>query len=119
MAKSKREYLNNKNLKMELQKSHDKGELTAEACNMLYLLIEKIQGTLFYKRQTSKEDCAGYAMYIICKVWHKFDMNLNNPFSWFTSVVVNALKQGWNKHEDQPILISLDTFINNDTDQVE
>lgn len=120
MAK-KKPYLNNFDLKAELVKSHERDQLTNKACDMFYLLIEQIQKTLFYKDMSAKEDCASHAIYIICKVWRQFNMELNNPFSWFTSVVVNALKQGWNANEGKPgiIHISLDSFINNDTDSVD
>lgn len=110
-------YVNNADLLKELELSRKQDKLTNNIVNMFYMMIDRIQRKLFYKDECAKEDCKAGAMLTIVEKWRQFDSNEStNAFAYFTSIIFNALAFSWNRNEKRPIHISLNQFINNDSD---
>jgi hypothetical protein len=110
-------YVNNADLLRELELSRAQDKLTSKIIDMFYMMIDRIQRKLFYKDDNAREDCKAGAMLNIVEKWKQFDINEGtNAFSYFTSIIFNALAASWNRNEKRPIHISLNQFINNDND---
>ena len=66
--------------------------------------LEKVNKDLNYlegekmRWKIDKEDCIQTAMMDVAMYWRSFDPErYNNPFAYYTSMIVNGLSKGWNK----------------------
>lgn len=109
-------YINNKSLLRELHRYHDEGIISKELHNMIYILSKRIvTKSLFYKRimeQSVKTNDINdnyleviHEGYIKCiSKLHTFSLDKNNPFAYFTSVIMNAFKDYFSKEKRFDIL---------------
>jgi hypothetical protein len=104
---NKKHYVDNDMLRLELIKSKANGQLTNNATNMLLTMIDKIQSTFLYTNKHDKEDCRSYAIEVLLKNWHKYDIVRQNAFAFFTRTIYNGLFAGWNTITDQKQTISI------------
>ena len=96
--KAGKEYVNNAALLQEFVKSKAQGSLTDEAIQMFMVMVENIQRKLYYKDSDDKQDCFQSALLDVLQYWDRFDPDKsNNPFGFFTSVIVNGNAKGWDK----------------------
>lgn len=95
MAKRKKNYLNNADLLVEIEKSREQDELTPELVKMFEMLVKKYIKHPYYNRYYNLlEDMEANALYALVKGWRKFDPNEGqNPFAYYTQTVKNAFKQ--------------------------
>lgn len=89
--------IKNAELRDEIMKSKDLGELTPKALSMLLLMIDKIQMKFKYDNPEDQEDCKSAAIETILKKWDRYSTKYENCFSFFTQVIKNALYGGWNE----------------------
>ena len=91
-------YVSNPYLLKEILKSKEQDELTSEAISMFQLMIENISSKKYYNDPMDREDCWQSAWEDIIRYWRGFDPEkTNNPFAYFTSLIINGMNKGWNK----------------------
>jgi len=91
-------YVDNDELLRELIISKENNELTKRAIEIFLLMVDRISRTQSYKYEEDREDCMAFAIENICMQWKMFDSNKSDEvFAYFTSLIMNGLKQGWNK----------------------
>lgn len=99
---AKNNYLNNKDLLAEVQKSKDQGEMTNELARMLQTLCIRYSKKSSFANYTYNEDMQSYAMFMLIKTWDKFDPEKSqNPFAFFTQCVKNSFIQYLNSEKRQ------------------
>lgn len=119
MSIKKKNYLENDDLQREILASHSRGQLTNEAVRMFRLMINKISGPLPYKDQELKKDVQAWAMYVCCKKWQKYDTSQNTAFSYFTSTIINGLREGFKRYSRNSgsVHIPIDALLNSQNSQ--
>lgn len=118
--KTGREYVSNPLLLKEIIEAQKVGRLNDAIIEMFSLMVENIQRKKYYKDPQDREDCSAVALMDCVMYWERFDpTKSNNPFAYFTSVIVNGIAKGWNKlhpenkKADGARFISLDNNIHN------
>ena len=97
-TKGGKQYVQNKELLKEIIKSKERDQLTNTAVLYLQLIAENLAKKKHYKCIEDKEDCIQTAMMDVAMYWRSFDPEkYNNPFAYYTSMIVNGLSKGWNK----------------------
>lgn len=92
--KKKKNYINNPDMLRELIKSKEQDKMTDTFARMIMLLIKRYSSQGSYSDYTYKEDMESYAMYIVCRVWNRFDeTKYDNPFAYFTQTIKRAFWQ--------------------------
>lgn len=95
-------YINNKQLLLVLSESNEKGRMSDELAKMLQLLCKKYATIGKFVGYTYNEDMQAYAMSMLVKTWHRFDVNIgDNPFAFFTQCIKNSFKQYLNLEKKQ------------------
>ena len=115
-AKPENDYVNRKQLKLELDKSFEQDELTDEAWRMFMLMGKRISyGKFSYKYEDDRQDCISEAMIAIHKYWRNYDETKSKyPFSYFTQVIKNGLAKGFRDIRPK----SISTYINMSNEQM-
>ena len=87
--KKKKNYLNNKDMLVELQKCHDQDRMTEEFAKMITLLAERYGGRYEYSDYKGHiADMQAVAVANVVRGWRSFDANVsNNPFAYFTQAI--------------------------------
>ena len=96
-------YVNNKDMLKELRRSHKACSPTSELCEQFMLMAQRISSKGSYAGYTYREDMQSFAVMHLVRVWDRFDMSRDNPFSFFTTCINNYFKQYLNyekKHRD-------------------
>jgi len=94
----KKNYLNNADLRNEIIKSKEAGELTPLALKYLMLLADKCSLKLSYKNPDDRADCIAFAYMDLYRYWKNYDPNKSeNAFAYFTEVAKRGFAKGWNK----------------------
>lgn len=100
-------YLNAKDLYMEIIVSKAQGRLTREAVKMLNVLGDRISRRFYYSSPCDRKDCYQNGMLKIYENWYNFDPNkTTNAFAYFTEVFKRGTAFGWNtitKNNDMTI----------------
>lgn len=92
------QYVNNKQLYLEIIASKEKGELTPDALKMLDKMVKEISKVFKYKMEEDKEDCQAFAMEDVIKYWNRFNPEKsNNAFAFYTQMIKNGFAKGWRK----------------------
>ena len=95
---SSRQYVNATDLRNEIIKSKEANQLTSTAIIMLQRMCEEIAKTRTYKYEQDREDCVAFAMEDIVRYWRGYDPKKSEyAFAYFTRMIMNGLKKGWNK----------------------
>lgn len=96
MPKKTGHYVKNSELREELIKSHELGELTPRALEMCIMIAERLSDKLQYVHPEEKEDCIAFAIMDIIRYWHNYDPSKSdNAFAYITSISKNGLAKGW------------------------
>ena len=90
-------YISNKKLRQELIKSKSSGELTNETLDILLKMIDNIQTKFTYLDEDDRDDCRSHAIFVVLTKWEKYNIEHENPFSYFTQMIKNGLYAGWNE----------------------
>lgn len=100
--KKKRNYINNADLLIELEKSHKQNKMTEELGRMLLLLCQRYIQIPRFAKYTYTDDMQGFALMTICRVWKSFDATKSqNPFAYFTQCIHHAYFQFNNQERKQ------------------
>jgi DNA-directed RNA polymerase specialized sigma24 family protein len=103
VKKKPKNYINNADLMIEIEKSRNAGKMTNELAKMLTMLCERYSKHSDYSRIYSyNEDMKSFAMLTIAKVWKSFDPEKSkNPFAYFTQIIRHAFYQYLNYEKKQ------------------
>lgn len=105
VQKRKKNYLNNADLLIELEKSRERGRMTEKLAHMLQTLATRYASQGNFAGYSYVEDMKAYAMYMICRTWHRFDPSKsNNPFAFFTQCIKHSYFQFLNKEKRQRLI---------------
>jgi len=89
-------YVKNADLRAELIKSREQGELTETAVYMIMQIAEKLSVRLKYTDEQDREDCIAYAVMDCIRYWRDYDPEKSeNAFAYMTSVCTNGFAKGW------------------------
>lgn len=89
-------YVRNDDLRNELIKSKEQGELTETAVCMIMQIAEKLSLKLKYTDPQDREDCVAYAIMDCIKYWRGYDPNITkNAFAYMTTICTNGFAKGW------------------------
>ena len=98
----KKNYINNKDLLIEVAKSKKQSRLTEELAKMLMMLCKRYGTKGNYVNYTYNDDMQAYAMMMICRTWHKFNVEKsNNPFAFYTQCIKHSFIQYLNQEKRQ------------------
>lgn len=94
IKKKKKNYINNADLLIEIEKSHKQNRMTEELGKMLLLLNKRYIQIPRFAKYTYTDDMQGFALLTLCKIWKGFDATKSqNPFAYFTQCIHNAYFQ--------------------------
>ncbi len=95
-------YLNNKDLMVEVLKSKEQGRMTDKFALMLKMLTEKYAKKGNWSGYTYNEDMQGFALLVLVDKWATFDPEKSqNPFAYYTQAIKRAFLQFMKKEKDQ------------------
>ena len=112
-----RQYLNNKELYIEIIISKARGRLTRNAERMLELLAKKTIKKMRYWSNDDRLDCYQSGLLDMFQNWYNFNEEKSiNAFAYFTEIFKRGLAKGWNDlykkkgdNEHQIKLISIES----------
>jgi len=81
----------------ELVISMWEGEPTNRLVNMFYDMTEGLVGKFNYVIEEDARDAQAFAMEGLLSRYHKFDFNKKNPFSYYTSTIINLIINNYPK----------------------
>lgn len=100
--KKTKNYINNADLLIELEKSHKQNRMTEELGRMMLLLCQRYIQIPRFAKYTYTEDMQAFALMTICRVWKSFDASKSqNPFAYFTQCIHHAYFQYNNQERRQ------------------
>lgn len=101
-TKPKVNYLNNKDILVEVKKSREKGEMTPKLANMLTLLCNRYSKRANFINYPYNDDMQSYAMLMLVRTWKSFDPEKgSNPFAFFTQCIKHSFIQYLNQEKRQ------------------
>lgn len=87
-------YLNNKDLLLELEKSREQDQMTDKLAHMLQTLAARYGKKGNYVNYSYNEDMQSFAMMGLVKTWRAFNPEKSsNPFAFFTQCIKNSFIQ--------------------------
>jgi DNA-directed RNA polymerase specialized sigma subunit len=92
-------YADNGRMLELLRQSHEKGAAVLE----LIETVGNIASQIIRRHRTcmSKDEAYSLGCWVAIDRYTKFDMERKNPFAWFTTVIMNEMKQNYKKEESQ------------------
>lgn len=101
-TKPKVNYLNNKDILVEVKKSRERGEMTPKLANMLTLLCNRYSKRANFINYPYNDDMQSYAMLMLVRTWKSFDPEKgSNPFAFFTQCIKHSFIQYLNQEKRQ------------------
>ena len=98
----KRNYLNNKDLLLEVAASKDIGEMTPKFAHMLTTLCARYGSKGNYSGYSYNDDMQAYAMMALCHSWKNFNAEKSqNPFAYYTQCIKSSFAQFLNSEKKQ------------------
>ena len=97
-------YLANKDLLIEYDKSIKQGQMTDKFAMMLQMLIQRISKKANYANYTYIDDMRSYAMVMLMGTWTRFEPSKSdkpNPFSYYTTCINHSFIQYLKKEKHQ------------------
>lgn len=102
VTKAKVNYLNNKDILVEVKKSRERGEMTPKLANMLTLLCNRYSKRANFINYPYNDDMQSYAMLMLVRTWKSFDPEKgSNPFAFFTQCIKHSFIQYLNQEKRQ------------------
>lgn len=100
--KRKKNYVNNKDMMIEIHKSIEQDKLTDTLAKMFMLLSKRYSSRGNFSGYTYRDDMEAYALYMVCRTWKSFNPEKsNNPFAFFTQCIKHSFFQFLNKEKRQ------------------
>lgn len=91
-------YVQPEELKAEVLKSLEKGELTPKAIEMFLLMAKEMSKKFRYKDEEDRKDCMAFAMMDVIRYWKSFNPEKSKyPFAYYTQILKNGFAKGWRK----------------------
>jgi DNA-directed RNA polymerase specialized sigma subunit len=91
-------YLRNKDLREEVIRCKEAGEISPELTQMFILLANKIANKFYYIDRRDREDNIQNALLELCSKYDKFNPEKSdNAFAYMTQVAKNGFARGWNE----------------------
>jgi hypothetical protein len=91
-------YVQPEELKAEVLKSLEKGELTPKAIEMFQLMAKEMSKKFRYKDEEDRKDCMAFAMMDVIRYWKSFNPEKSKyPFAYYTQILKNGFAKGWRK----------------------
>lgn len=107
-------YVKNKDLREELIKSKENGELTDEAIRMMMLMAERFGSKLTYVYEDDKNDCMAFAIMDCYQYWRGYNPEYPNAFAYITQIIKNGYAKGWRKlYGKMPLSMKISVNQNN------
>lgn len=99
MANDKRHYVSNKEFQKEMIESKARGVLTPRAVELMLKIANKLATTKFYYVfEDDRYTCMSQGVEDCIRYWRNFDpVKYDNPFSYFTMVILNGMKRQFNQ----------------------
>jgi hypothetical protein len=98
----RKNYLNNVDMLEQVRQSLAAKKMTDEFTNMMILLTERYGNHPNFCNYTYNDDMKAYAIYMICRTWHRFNPERSdNPFAFFTQCIKHSFYQYLNKEKKQ------------------
>jgi len=95
-------YLNNKDLMIQVALSKEQGQMTDRLAHMLQTLAARYGRKGNFANYTYNDDMQAYAMMMLVRTWNRFDpAKSNNPFAFFTQCIKNSFIQFLNQERRQ------------------
>lgn len=92
------EYVNNKELHMEIIYCQERGQYSNKLYKMFKLMIDKISYKFNYKWEEWRQDCKAYAHEQMYRTYRNYNPDkTNNPFAYFTQVIKAAFVFQYNR----------------------
>lgn len=92
--KKKKNYINNKDMLVEVKTSLEQGYMTEKLGKMMMLLTKRYSSQGCYSGYTYVDDMESYALMTVCKAWKSFNPEKSdNPFAYFTQTIKRAFWQ--------------------------
>lgn len=87
-------YLNNKDLLIEIAESKKQNNMTKKLAHMLILLTARYASKGNFANYSYLDDMKSYALLMLCKTWTSFNPDKSkNPFAFFTQCIKNSFRQ--------------------------
>lgn len=101
-TRKKVNYLSNKELLLEFNKSVEVGRMTDRLAHMLQLLTHRISKKGNFSNYTYIEDMRSYALVMLMTTWDRFKPERSeNPFSYYTTCITHSFVQYLNQEKRQ------------------
>lgn len=95
-------YLNNKDLMLQVALSKEQEQMTDRLAHMLQTLAARYGRKGNFANYTYNDDMQAYAMMMLVRTWNRFDpAKSNNPFAFFTQCIKNSFIQFLNQERRQ------------------
>lgn len=102
VRKRKLNYLNNRDLLIQVALSKAQGKMTNELALMLHTLCARYARRGNFVNYTYNDDMQAYALLSLVKTWHSFNTaKSNNPFAFFTQCIKHSFIQYLNQEKRQ------------------
>jgi len=99
---TKKKYLTNASLLVEIKKSHEQNKMTHDFAKMIQLLAYRYAQRGQYASYSYINDMQAFAVMTVVKVWRSFDPKKGtNPFAYFTQSIKHAFFQYLNTERKQ------------------
>lgn len=93
-AKKPRNYINNKDLLIQLALSKEQDQMTNDLVKMLTTLCDRYGAKSNFGGYSYLDDMKAYAMYMLVRTWRAFKPEKSsNPFAFFTQCIKNSFIQ--------------------------
>ncbi len=100
----KKNYLNNKDMLVQLALSREKGRMTDELAKMFMMLSERYAKKGCYIGYSYNDDMRSHALMSLVTAWPKFNPEKSsNPFAFFTECIKNSFNQILNSEKKQRV----------------
>jgi hypothetical protein len=111
-----RYYVDPDKFRAEILISQRNNVLTADATQMLMLMVNRIQRPLPYISKDLRDDCNAHALMIVMHKWTKFNPLVSqNAFAYFSRIIFNGLTDGLNRYtKPNTTHISIDALFANE-----
>lgn len=91
-------YVKNAELRAEIIKSKELGELTPRALEMLILMANRFSHKLSYYYEDDKKDCIAGSIMDCFQYWRGYDpTKSDNAFAYFSQICKNGSSKMWKK----------------------
>ena len=115
MKDTKKNYLNNTDLKKEIIISKKKGKASNELINMFMLIAKNVTRKLTYQNYDDRKDCIQEGLLQMLLNYHKFNEDkYDNAMAYITEICKRGLAKQWNEFN----YIKAASMINDDNERV-